>query len=441
MCRDAIRIGANDMHACRASYEVQRLSRFVNVQRTGFYKLLKKYRKWTGSDRLANRIIALLESPTAFHKQDFDLHVLRVSELLVVAREGMQQQPARSNSRKPSIEICAPPSPSAADAGREAAARSRQSSTASNNHPQAPLDLETTLETSRTSDNGNIVVFWVHYDYLIEVQVLLLKQLALQTTPACVSSSRSTPSSPMLSRRNSTASFAGNDDGMGVVLLDDVDRFAGVHTSATIDRILKSGMRTAGQVRWCSRDPEALVIVADPPISSAAASSSSSSSSVQQEEENKKKKKPEKLELKIKRKYVEALLDRNTESVPVKPGQGGEDRKSEMKKIKAWFRDHPNIKPLVRIESKRTRFSSVADGALWASLSKDIRMTKIGGVTGWMVDSDDDRSRLTDGGTVDFPHAVLEVQWECTETPAFVKELARSHMVNKLFHNAFYGKA
>lgn len=73
----------------RAANDIQRLSRYIILQRAGFRKLLKKYRKWSGSECLPQRFRILLDSPNAFHNQNFDEMVLEVSELLATIRDGI----------------------------------------------------------------------------------------------------------------------------------------------------------------------------------------------------------------------------------------------------------------------------------------------------------------------------------------------------------------
>ena len=89
--RDPVVSSANASIRChyRAGNDLQRLARYIILQRAGFRKLLKKYRKWSGSDCLPQRFGSLLESPNAFHHQNFDEMVLEVSELLATIRDGI----------------------------------------------------------------------------------------------------------------------------------------------------------------------------------------------------------------------------------------------------------------------------------------------------------------------------------------------------------------
>ncbi|KAI0137866.1 hypothetical protein F4776DRAFT_88998 [Hypoxylon sp. NC0597] len=63
--------------------DIQALSRFVNAQVVAFRKILKKYRKWTGSTTLGSRFKEnVLSSPKSFTKRDFEPLRLQHQELL-----------------------------------------------------------------------------------------------------------------------------------------------------------------------------------------------------------------------------------------------------------------------------------------------------------------------------------------------------------------------
>jgi hypothetical protein len=131
--------------------DVQLLSRFVNVQRTAFHKLLKKYRKWTGSACLPDRVIIILESPTAFHRHNFDRNVLEVSELLTAVRDGIN-----------SLSDDTFPAPLWQNGHRYHAYAVNE--TAVQDNARSRLDLDVAFGTSRITNHGGRAVFWVHND-------------------------------------------------------------------------------------------------------------------------------------------------------------------------------------------------------------------------------------------------------------------------------------
>lgn len=65
----------------RAGYDIRSLSRFLAAQKTGFHKLLKKYKKWTGSEHLTNRFSGKLENRSSFYQPDFERASSEHSEL------------------------------------------------------------------------------------------------------------------------------------------------------------------------------------------------------------------------------------------------------------------------------------------------------------------------------------------------------------------------
>ncbi|CCX33084.1 Similar to Vacuolar transporter chaperone 4; acc. no. P78810 [Pyronema omphalodes CBS 100304] len=410
----------------RAGHDVQLLSRFVNVQRTGFHKLLKKYRKWSNSSQLPERFLQLLESPTSFHRQDFDQNVLEVSELLKAVRDGLtilnnsdfpveSLQPSRIASRMPSMDFG-----SLRQAYQEA--------------PESCLDLDVSFGTAAITPKGGRAVFWVHRDYLIELQVFLLRHLVLQNaTPE-----PTRPGTPLLSRRSSslqpnhnanppsgiaqqhaasrhtsTTSVAGGDT-IGLVVLDNLASFSDVHTSATVDRISQSVMRTAGQIRWCSRDTCASVVVSD---HSGTILPRRGPDGVEDAP-----KEPELLEVKVKRKLVEILINPDAEISKLNDSHSTAKQRHTIQKIREWLRENPGVVPLAKILSHRTRFSGPVTGGLaYAFLDRDVKMMGI--------EKKEGLAEEVERECLEFPHAILEVRWDGDDVPAFVEELEGSHMV------------
>jgi hypothetical protein len=127
---------------------------------TASLELLKKYRKWSGSARLPDRFTVLLESPTAFHRLNFDQNVLEVSELLKAVRDGINSlsdsvpdtpcQPARTSGDK-HISYC--------ESTYSAPQQTVEHST------ESRLESDVAFGTSRiTAGHGGRATFWVHHD-------------------------------------------------------------------------------------------------------------------------------------------------------------------------------------------------------------------------------------------------------------------------------------
>jgi hypothetical protein len=223
------------------------------------------------------------------------------------------------------------------------------------------------------------------------------------------------PSSPSSRRGSSASEVIEKDDNVGLVILDDLESFSRVQGTATVDAISKAGMRTAGQIRWRARDTNALVTVSD----FARTISSPPGTHI-----------PKGLSVRIKRKRVDSLINQTCD-FSIAEGAQGAEQKSKINKVRRWFREHPNILPLAKVLSKRTRFTGwSAGGEVWAFLDRDIRMSRRISETGWVTSTDEVSSAT-------FPHAILEIQWAGARTPEFVKDLTRSHMVVEPFTSSF----
>lgn len=391
---------------------MQCLSRFVNVQRTGFLKLLKKYKKWTGSSHLLNRFLPILKSPTAFYKVDFEKNVLELSNLLNAIRNGLDL-PA---SVPPPPQIVTQPKRIRGTGQEDSQERALSIETVLSQKAIATAEgrayLDTALATSALGDSGGgRATFWVHYDHLIELQVLLLKYLTLQTSPI----HNAPPTSP--SRKDSIGTLW-KDDEIGVVLLDDLDSFSDIQSSATVAEVSKACSRTAGQVRWCCRDSDAVVVVSN--------TSALHLNRIAGHDE-------EKLEVRMKRKQIEELLD--TGSIPSKANTShttDEQRDTSVGELEEWLAKHKNITPLVKLLMKRIRFAEPPEGGrVWALLDWDIKMTKVQQGTNWLTGpEEEDGPGFGSEGRSEFPHAILEVQWEGQRAPTFLHELETSHMVS-----------
>ena len=124
----------------------------------------------------------------------------------------------------------------------------------------------------------------------------------------------------------------------------------------------------------------------------------------------------------MKRNQIELVMDPSAPNLPLEVI--GTQRKG-VEKIRRWLKKHPGLKPLAKILSRRTRYTgSVPGGQAWAYVDRDIRMMENDGSGEWVL-SDDEGT----GKEIDFPHAVVEIQWDGKQTPAFVHDLTNNHIV------------
>lgn len=217
------RIGADEILES-AGYDIRSLSRFVAAQRTGFYKLLKKYKKWTGSEHLSNRFIVKLESNSSFFRPDFDGALVEYSEILGAVRMGL----ARRKEGDEGAEVAIGPG------ARLTAARPENSAS-----------------------------FWIHGDHLIEVQILLLQHLEIISSASSSGQSTGT-ATPVASRPNGLAGYSSHKgDTVTTVLFDDLKRLSKIQGSVTIEDESRSALRTAAQLRWSTTHPDVEILVSD----------------------------------------------------------------------------------------------------------------------------------------------------------------------------------
>ncbi|KAA8915426.1 hypothetical protein TRICI_002416 [Trichomonascus ciferrii] len=124
--------------------DLRSLSRFIGAQRTGFRKLLKKYKKWAQSDELSVRILPKLkESPDSFVNLDLSSKFIELSLLYDVLRKADFSTSLRQS--KPLVEL--------------------------------PRESLSKFDCEMVTSVTNSSVFWVHQDNFLELKVLLLQNL------------------------------------------------------------------------------------------------------------------------------------------------------------------------------------------------------------------------------------------------------------------------
>jgi SPX domain protein involved in polyphosphate accumulation len=171
--------------------DIEALSRFASAQRLAFRKILKKYRKWTGSPglhiRMNNEVLGhvpkdddqvLGRSRNALNP-DMSQYLLRLNVASTQVQSIVDQQRSIQNSRSSSR---APPTPEATPA-------------------LSHFEFERALIT--TPDSRTKRTYWIHPENLDEVKVLLMRRLK--------------PWSPSRGLKSNTA----KDNISSAVLLDD----------------------------------------------------------------------------------------------------------------------------------------------------------------------------------------------------------------------------
>ena len=424
----------------RAGEEIQALAQFVGAQRLAFRKLLKKYKKWTGSSRLGTRFQnEVLNRPTDFPQKDFGPLLERWTAVLAAVRSpfetgitskvvGGTQSIALPNTRT-SSRGARQPSPaheaihSSKPDGTTAADLSAMYMTGDD------VDVDTAFAISPLGTNGGKAVYWVHPDNLVQLHILLLRYTRLRRRG---DESRFSPSSSHSgSRRTSLQSSTntGIADEAGTVICDDLQKFAERRNSTTVSAMESvPGIvpeEATVSIRYSSKG-YAIVTVNDHATSQTGDSTRDVSSSTKK--------------VRLKRKILNQIFTQHGSSLSPSgsstniAGSRNESysKDNEIEGLRQWLFDHQEVQPLVHLRSSRTRFVGLGNSdsnGIWAMLDKSISIKR---------SSIDDVTNLShlmslnDPASDDFPYAVLEVRWEGTSQLDLVKALDESHLTERV---------
>ena len=425
----------------KAGEDIQSLARYVGAQRTAFLKLLKKYKKWTGSCALGIRFQdEVLGRPRSFAQKDFSPLLAQWADVLAAVRapfEAGLSWKANSTNGTTSGRLVSIPQPGRSGNSLKGPhneqrenKENRQESTSARDLYTAfatgsDVDVDTALATVPLGRTAGRAAYWIHPENLIQLHVVLLQYSRVRRRNADASSppSRASPSS---SRRGSIrGSLEGRLMGteeVGTIVCDDPNSFAKRRNNVTISEIetLQGTVAcgAAASFRYSSTG-EAIVTV----------ESLNNTRNISSMPSN-----PTIKKAKMKRKALPHLFDREDVIASTSQSHNGlKDSKSfdqDFFTVRQWLHAHQDIQPLVHIRCKRTRLVGLGNNevhGIWAVLDKDISTKK---------SSVDDLDNLTnspaDGtGTPElFPFAVLEVRWEGESQPDLVKALDESHLVS-----------
>lgn len=407
------------------------MSRFVGAQRTAFQKLLKKHKKWTSSSELGIHFRnEVLDRPSSFSKRDFEPLLAQWTEVLAAVRapfsDGTNWQPGPRHSEGASSQSEASVqkkalNSSAHQANERFAADSNSISELRSAWDEGSnIDIDTALAIIPLGHGATKAIYWVHPDNIVEVHVLLLQFTRLHKS----NDSISLPDSPSSSRSSPRISFSNSsrkptprtDDEVGVIVCDDLQRFAKRWSSETIsaseDFAGTAAEKAAASIRY-AQSGEAVVVVDT--ISEQSGQSPSSNERYS----------PRKVKLKCK--AVRQLFETSNGNQSAKDSTNNSERVSE------WLSEHREVQPLVQLQSRRTRFTGLRNnntGDIWATLDKDVSMRTCSSES---LAKGNGLSTISEGVKNDsdfFPHAILEVRLEGDANTDLVAALDSSHLVS-----------
>jgi hypothetical protein len=390
---------------CRTAEEIRSLSRFVVVQRTGFAKILKKYKRWTEDRELPRTFKDEISSRSdSLFQLDLGYLLDQYIDVLGALRSVFDDDNTPAAHTKD------------VDAQLPAARISK----ALEHGDQ--LDFDLALSTVPLGTNGNKATYWVHPDHVVEVQVLLLQHMRLYTTSTKPTSRRTSATATPRRRQSSSANtdrYFGNEDLVGLQVLDHAEAFAIKQNASTIGSSEENkgnvGIKAAANVRFSTAAEAAIVVC------TATDSLTQSAADIRI--------------AKLKRKVTEAFLN-TSEPLPDKQNVRFVDRtgtfndgEEETQTIRQWLIDHKEIKPIAGVGTKRTRFAGLHNslsGGIWATLDREVFMK------GSLIKdlANDDWAQTATAGSHQFPHAILEVRREGNLSASLIQTLDRSHLVS-----------
>lgn len=361
----------------RAGQEIRSLSRFVGTQRLGFTKLLKKYRKWTGSSSLGERFrFEILDQSLPLSRHNLDGLLDHWAEVLhsfrsVYEAVRMKKDPYQRFSRGMSLSH----GHYTLDSEASSAVLQHMHNTSMSS---SDVDFDTSFTTLPIGDAGTKAVYWIHEEQVVEVTVMLLQYFGLRSESArpattgdsAYHSRRSSQSRTSLSRHGSiqqNMSMLDLELDTGLLILDDVDEFAQKQSSSTIAEIQHSGSGSkapTGRVRWTANSEAVVVLKA---LQSEVADSSCGYQAAR-----------------IKRKRIGEFLSpehafssrRSSTSLDEEDYLAAQQRRPEIVKAsRDWIMKHDSVKPLAAVCSKRTRFQGLTNDfsrGQWAVLDQNI---------------------------------------------------------------------
>jgi hypothetical protein len=398
------RIQQTRLTSYRTAEEIRSLSRFVVVQRTGFAKILKKYKRWTKDRELPRTFKDEISSHSdSLFQLDLGYLLDQYVDVLGALRSVFDGDNA-SQAHIKDVDAQLP-------AARISKALERYDQ----------LDFDLALATVPLGTNGNKATYWIHPDHVVEVQVLLLQHMRLHTNSSKTSSRKNSTSTTPRRRQSSSANTDrnfGNEDHVGLQVLDYAEAFAIKQNASTIGSSEEDkgnvGIKAAANVRFSAAAEAAIVVC------TATDAHAQSAADIKI--------------AKLKRKFTEAFLDiskplPDKQNVRFVNRTGSfHDGEAEALTIRQWLTEHKEIAPIAGVGAKRTRFVGLHNnftGGIWATLDRDVFMKE-----SLIKDlANDDWALTASSASTKFPHAILDVRREGNQAMSLIQTLDRSHLV------------
>lgn len=376
------RYGRLENDVIKAGDEIKSLARFTATQRTAFRKLLKKYKKWTGSSDLEDRFRdEILDSLKSFTKLDLGPLLDDYSSTRQRIRALYEKQVQQPNGIKKEQRTGTTGSSSALQQLEEVV------------ESGSKVYFDTNIATVPLGESGTFASYFVHPENIVELQILLLQYarfyLARSRANSIASPITTEPRSEMFPpTRPECADFH-------MLVADNLDRFVNEQSGLTVDdREHKPGMfpqRAKATVRW-NNDEDALACLR---------SKSGKTKSAF-----------------LRRKHIHDFFDGSADFM-AKQDVALPDSADSIEEVRRELLKD-NTRPLFRFSSCRTRLvgdNADADGMVLATLDTGITIAKAS------VEGQDEVGS-------EFPLSLLLVRQEGTPKSELLAALDKSHLAS-----------
>lgn len=406
----------------------------MGAQRLAFQKLLKKYKKWTGSAELGKRFQReVLGRPSSFSRRDFGPLLAQWSEVLAAVRApfaagvhwhaGSAAENSSSGSRGDRLVYNSDDYKGIGSSKKDSSAALLHAACETG----SSIDVDTALAILPLGLAAGKASYWIHPDNLVEIQVLLLRYTRLwMPTTSGNSSQRPSPTRSM-SGRSFGAGGGMSENDVGVIICDDLEKFAKRRSSATISDSENipgiSAEKAVTSIRYTSKGNAIVVVGTAPGLGHPSAKGTI----------------PGVRKARIKRRALRDLFDMNIEPALARTRSGSsrqssfseaDDQQQDVESVRKWLEDHREVQPLVQIQFNCSRFVGLGNngsGGIWATLDQNVCMRRCSSET---LNANGDKLAMIERESEKFPHAVLEVRYEGEGVPKLVAVLDESHLVS-----------
>lgn len=375
------RYGKLENDVLKAGEEIKSLSRFIGTQRTAFRKLMKKYKKWTGSVQLEDRVRReVLDDPKSFTKYDLGPLLDEYSGTLHDIRALYEARLQQAASNKPNArnDITGPASSTIARLQASLATESR-------------TDFDTAFETAPLGNSGILASYFVHPENIVELHVLLLQHLRYLSN---ASSTLSNPPTTLSPPANGHKNMQDRHSDHFVLTADSPDRFIQEQSALTVDQrehhAGSTSQRTKLCARWNNEDDAIAAARVDPSQMSTYG---------------------------LKSKHIDAFFDKSRPFLPRRESMKGTE--SELSTVRDVLTGDEHVQSLYSMACNRSRFVGLANSQtnlVLATLDSNISFERVN----------------VKGSKSSFPFAVLQLRQEGNVDSTLFSTLDNSHLTERV---------